>query len=91
MAWTLSNLIEKQTFDAVHADQLWMAPYALQARQMAQHTDRQLYSVLDQHNAVYLIPGAWQKASHNPLALCILRREARLMARADEARNLCTV
>lgn len=47
---TLHQLLQQQSFDAVHADQTAMAQYALLARQLS---PRPLLTVLDQHNALY--------------------------------------
>ncbi len=52
----LRGLLAEQAFDAIHADQLWMAPYALAARDQAARAGAAPQTVLDQHNAVYLIP-----------------------------------
>ena len=64
-------------FDAIHADQLWMAPYALIGWEAAVPPRPRL--VLDQHNAVYLIPQRLAESSRGALAGRLLRREARLM------------
>ena len=69
-------------FDAVHADQLWMAPYAQLVRDAA--PSRPL-AVLDQHNAVYLIPGRLAADEHNPLKRGLLALEARKLARYEAA------
>ena len=70
-------------FDVVHADQLWMAPYALLARRVA--TSYQPLLVLDQHNAVFQIP--LRLAQHEPSRLksTLLAREARALARYEAA------
>ena len=48
----LAKLLEgSAAFDAIHADQLWMAPYVEYAHSLAQ---RKPLRVLDQHNAVFL-------------------------------------
>lgn len=62
-------------FDAIHADQLWMAPYALWARQTATAAPPQI--VLDQHNAVFMIPQRLAKGEGNPLKQMALALEAR--------------
>ncbi len=72
--------LEGHSFDYVHADQLWMAPYALMARQATAPRPR---LVLDQHNAVHLIPQRMAEGMRNPLVRWLLRREARLMARYE--------
>ena len=69
-------------FDFVHADQLWMAPYALLARDMRYAiSDTRL--VLDQHNAVYLIPKRLAEREGNPLKRALLELEWRKLARYE--------
>jgi glycosyltransferase involved in cell wall biosynthesis len=95
MAAALRHVIEKEgPFDAVHADQLWMAPYALRAaagtsggaladaRSSEGETGRPLL-VLDQHNAVFQIPLRLAKDEINPIKRALLRLEARKMARYE--------
>jgi len=65
-------------YDAVHADQLWMAPYALAAGQSAPAASRPRL-VLDQHNAVFLIPQRLAQHEANPLKRLLLQREQRRM------------
>jgi len=67
-------------FDAVHADQSWMAPYALYAQQVANAVHKPI-TVLDQHNAVYLITERMGEQESNPLKRALLSLEARKMAR----------
>lgn len=73
MSERLERLLGDRSFDAVHADQLWMAPYAAAS-------PAGLLKVLDQHNAVFRVPE--QMASHhaNPLARAALRHEASKLA-----------
>lgn len=52
-------------FDAIHADQLWMAPYALYARQQYQGTQPSI--TFNQHNAVYVIPMRMAQNETKPL------------------------
>jgi len=73
-------LAEEGPFDAVHADQLWMAPYALLARQQ-QQVPPQL--VLDQHNAVFMIPERMAGDGSNPLKRQLLALEAKKLARYE--------
>lgn len=77
----IEQVLAAETFDAVHADQLWMAPYA----QKAKTIQPSLQSVLDQHNAVYLIPRRMAQSTANPLKRLIMAREARLLARYEPA------
>jgi glycosyltransferase involved in cell wall biosynthesis len=78
MTAQLRQLIESRTFDVIHADQLWMAQYAVAARRMAAVAPPKL--ILDQHNAVHLIPKRLAEAEQNPLKRFVLTREARMMA-----------
>lgn len=68
-------------FDAVHADQLWMAPYALLARQ--QQVRKRVMTVLDQHNAVFMIPERLAGADANLIKRRLLAVEARKLARYE--------
>ena len=79
MAATVQRLLQTQDFDAVHADQLWMAPYALLART----SNPAPHLILDQHNAVFQIPRRLAETTTNPLARHLLAREARIMARYE--------
>ncbi|MBN1220195.1 MAG: glycosyltransferase [Anaerolineae bacterium] len=72
----LKQLVGAQSFDAIHADQLWMAQYALAAGAMLP----QAKLLLDQHNAVYLIPKRLAESTANPLKQLFLSRESRALA-----------
>ena len=80
---TLTELLEAKRFDAIHADQLWMATYALQAAQAVAHAGWRPRLVLDQHNAVFLIPQRMADGARNPLVRYALKHEAHLMARYE--------
>ncbi len=67
--------------DAIHADQLWMAQYALSAAQAL--PDQSPLLVLDQHNAMYLIPQRLAESAAGPVQRALLRREAALMRRYE--------
>ncbi len=67
--------------DAIHADQLWMAQYALSAAQAV--PDQSPLLVLDQHNAMYLIPQRLAESDAGPVQRALLRREAALMRRYE--------
>lgn len=73
----LEQLVAEHAFDAVHADQLWMAQYA---RDLALPL-----KVLDQHNAVYRIFRRLAAGDPSPLRRVILRRESRRLARYEAA------
>lgn len=67
--------------DAIHADQLWMAQYALSAARAVPGKAPRL--VLDQHNAMYLIPQRLAESVAGPVQRALLRREASLMRRYE--------
>jgi glycosyltransferase involved in cell wall biosynthesis len=73
-------LVDECHFDAVHADQLWMAPYALAARTQAERRGERPRLILDQHNAVFLIPRRMADQARNPIARFGYRRESVRMA-----------
>jgi glycosyltransferase involved in cell wall biosynthesis len=81
----LAARVARTPFDVIHADQLWMAPYALAARAAAQRAGYRPRLVLDQHNAVHLIPRRMASAAANPLARAWLAAEAARMARYEAA------
>ena len=70
-------------FDVIHADQLWMAPYALAARPAAPLARPRL--VLDQHNAVHLVPRRMAASSGSPALRWLFGQEAARMARYEAA------
>ncbi|HBY93611.1 MAG TPA: glycosyl transferase family 1 [Chloroflexi bacterium] len=75
--------IRHPVFDVVHADQLWMAPYALLARH-AGGNGRQPAAVLDQHNAVFQIPHRLAQQESNPLKRALLAVEGRKLVRYEK-------
>jgi polysaccharide biosynthesis protein PslH len=72
MRQAVTRISQNRSFDIVHADQLWMAPYAL--------TVKGARSVLDQHNAVFQIPRRMASSEKNPLKKWLLQHEARKLA-----------
>lgn len=76
----LQALVDECQFDAVHADQLWMAPYALAAGARIKRRGGRPRLILDQHNAVFLIPRRLADQTHNPIARLGYRRESARMA-----------
>lgn len=68
------------TFDAVHADQLWMAPYVEYAHSLAQ---RKPLRVLDQHNAVFMIFRRLAQGERNGIKRQIMRLESHKLARYE--------
>jgi glycosyltransferase involved in cell wall biosynthesis len=96
MIQAIQRLVRSEPFEVVHADQLWMAPYALAARAASRrHTPRSPDTalhprlLLDQHNAVHLIPKRLAGDESHPLKERFLTREARLLAayEADVCRD----
>lgn len=80
MDTAIQKIVNQEKFDAIHADQLWMAPYALKAKKNEIKKGYNPRIILDQHNAVYLIPQRMAKASPNRFIRIWLEREAKLMA-----------
>lgn len=84
MMQAVERVTQQTAFDVVQADQLWMAQYALAARRMAQTrlgTSPRL--VLDQHNAMFLIPQRLADSHRNLLLKLLMRREAYAMKRYE--------
>ena len=82
MHQTLEALLAEQRFDAIHADQLWMAQYALSARTLA-HQNGRPKTVMDQHNAVFMIPKRMAAGTKNPIKQALLMRESHNLARYE--------
>jgi hypothetical protein len=78
----VGTLVRRQPFDAIHADQLWMAQYALAAKANS-GLNGQLKLTLDQHNAVQLIPQRLAAETTNPLKQAILSLESRSLTRYE--------
>ncbi len=69
MREAVEQALAERSFDAIHADQLWMSPYA-----QMQH--RPALSVLDQHNAVFLVFRRMAQHGRNPFIRLLLDTEA---------------
>jgi glycosyltransferase involved in cell wall biosynthesis len=80
MDLTLQKLIQEEKFDAIHADQLWMASYSIRAKKEAIKYGYHPRIILDQHNAVHLIPKRMAETSRNRFLRTWLKREAKLMS-----------
>lgn len=82
MADAVVRRLAATPFAAIHADQLWMAPYALHARATADPGPKPAL-ILDQHNAVFQIPR--RLAAHEPSGLkrALLTLEERKLARYE--------
>lgn len=74
----LRQLVTQTKFDAIHADQTWMAQYALPLKSQATKL------VLDQHNATFQITRRMADNARLPIRW-LLRRETRLMERYERA------
>jgi polysaccharide biosynthesis protein PslH len=75
MAQKVDQLMAAEAFDAVHADQLWMAQYAIRANSRRPG----LRLVLDEHNACFQIFQRLAESERNPLKRLIYQREARVL------------
>jgi len=83
MAARLRQLTRESAFDVIHADQLSMAGYGQLAARMAEpHRPR---SLLDEHNAIYLLAQRMADTEANGLRRAIMAREARAFARYEAA------
>lgn len=79
MAALAQSLAASGAYDLIHADQLWMAPYAHLAYAAAP-SNRRPARILDQHNAVFQIPRRMAQQTLNPLWRALLRLEERKLA-----------
>ncbi|MFC1922187.1 glycosyltransferase family 4 protein [Chloroflexota bacterium] len=79
MALTIDRLLETNEYDIVHADQLWMAQYALRARDISPGAGL----VLDEHNACFQIFQRLAQGEKNPFKRLILEREWRALKRYE--------
>lgn len=80
----LRRLVSENKFDVVHADQLWMAQYAL----FVKHMLPVVRLVLDEHNACYQIFERLAQRERNPLKRWLWSREARLLRQYEW--DICT-
>ena len=65
---------------AVHAHQLWMAPYAQLAQKSAAHRP---LTILDQHNAVYMIFRRLAQSERNPAKRYVAELEAKKLVKYE--------
>jgi glycosyltransferase involved in cell wall biosynthesis len=83
MRQAVRRIVEKKgPFDAIHADQLWMAPYAVLARRQMPNA-AQVRMILDQHNAVFQIPKRMAQGERNYLKRGILKLESHKLAKYE--------
>lgn len=72
------------SFEYIHADQLWMAQYAINAGKMAMRISDAPKLVLDQHNAVFLIPKRMSAKTNNFLIRLLLQAESKRLFRFEK-------
>jgi polysaccharide biosynthesis protein PslH len=87
MTDTLGRLAAGTRFEVIHADQLSMAGYGLfaadaLARQNGRQPSRPA-TLLDEHNAIYLLTQRMADSETNPLRQLVIRREAGAFARYE--------
>lgn len=82
MMAVISRQLAETCFDVIHADQLWMAQYALAAGNLQPSGSRPRL-ILDQHNAVYQVPARLAEGEQSPFKQALLRLEARKVARYE--------
>jgi glycosyltransferase involved in cell wall biosynthesis len=73
MTVQIDQLIASNSFDYVHADQLWMAQYGLHARQVAQ--EKKPCLILDEHNACFQIYQRLAENETNPFKRWLWARD----------------
>ncbi len=88
MQQLLADHLKDNTYDVVHADQIWMAPYAQFVEQQQEGQNQPIQTVIDKHNAVFLVPQRMADASSNPAVKLLFKREERLMRRYEA--KICT-
>jgi glycosyltransferase involved in cell wall biosynthesis len=76
MQQLLTRLLASEPFEAIHADQVAMAQYALRAT-------GNLTRVLDLHNAMYQVTQRLADNQTNPIKRVIMRRETRALAKYE--------
>ena len=85
MEATLQQLVAAHPFDAIHADQLSMAWWGRLAARMA--GPHRPCTLLDEHNAIYLLARRMADTEPNPWRRIVTAREARAFARYE--RDMC--
>ena len=81
MRFTLRRLVTEQAFDLIHADQLSMAWWGRLASRLAGPATPS--TMLDEHNAIYLLTRRMADTERNPVRRAIMAREARAFARYE--------
>jgi glycosyltransferase involved in cell wall biosynthesis len=84
MVTLVHNELLAGDYDAIHADQLWMAQYALLAAELASAKGiLRPKLILDEHNACYQIFQRLAKGETNPMKRQVLEREWRALQRYE--------
>jgi hypothetical protein len=79
MADKVKKIMESGSFDAVHADQLWMAQYAF----IAKTVKADVRLILDEHNACFQIFQRLAESEKNFLKKFLLKREWQALQRYE--------
>ena len=85
MAALVRRLAADGAFDVIHADQLSMAAWGLLAARAAAGTPGRPSTVLDEHNAIYMLTQRMAAEETRPLRRLMMTREARAFARYEAA------
>jgi glycosyltransferase involved in cell wall biosynthesis len=85
MTALLESLTRETAFDVVHADQLSTAGYGQDAAHAvaAAHGGQSPRTLLDEHNAIYLLTKRMAATERHPLRRLIMAREARAFVRYE--------
>ena len=86
MAALIQHLVDVTPFDAVHADQTSMAQYGLLAKK-AHPPGKRPFTILDQHNAMYLLVARQAQHERSFLQRRLWQREARAFRKYEK--QLC--
>ncbi len=86
--FTLLRGLMRRPYAVIHADQLSMAGYARFAASCAHGAAGRPATLLDEHNAIYLLTERMAAEAKHPAARALMRREARAFARYE--RRMCT-
>lgn len=85
MTALLHRLVRERRFDAIQADQLSMAWWSRVAAREGEQVGHRPATVLDEHNAIYLLTERMAAAERNLVRRLIMRREAAAFRRYEAA------
>ena len=85
MAALLEHLVGEREFAVVHADQLSMAHWGLAAAREGASKGRRPVTLLDEHNAIYLLTRRMAEVERNPLRRLVTWREAQAFRQFEAA------